>query len=87
MARQESIAALNERQVFRRLLWGYGFLGWGLGTALVVAAALAPVAVSISRPSLLLVPLLLFPLGGLLWACLFWHGYAKFALRNRRNVT
>jgi len=73
----------QEQRTLRRLLWVSGFLGWGLGTGLLLAGFLAPVAIALSRPALLVVPFVLCPPGGLLWAWLFWHAYAKNALRRR----
>ena len=77
MTREDTDARQQERRQFRRLLWGYGFLGWGLGTGVLVTAAilyLFPVAPLLP---LAIVLLLVCPLGGLVWAWLFWHGYVK----------
>lgn len=60
-----------------RFIWINGFIGWGITTALLWSLAMRFIQPSENfwvRP---LIALVLFPIGGLLWAYAVWRGSEK----------
>jgi len=66
-----------------RFISRYGVLGWGLGTGVLFSAIFwIFTGRATSYPTILLMSLILFPIGGIAWGALMW----SFGERSWRRV-
>jgi hypothetical protein len=70
----------TRRQGFQRFVWVRGLLGWGIPMGVLWWGAMTLFAPTPNPGQMLVLSLVIFPIGGLLWALWLWRiGEKRYA--------